>query len=174
MQPMRRPLPFALFVLCGLAADLLSKWLVFARLPVGGVYPLIPDVLHITRAENTGVAFIMLRGQTALILLAVVATIIGLVWLYWRHWRTAPALTIAALVLLLIGAIGNLVDRVCYGYVRDFIDFVPPLPLVGHWPVFNIADSCIVIGVALYLLSGLFAGKTEESKPDEAHASTRT
>ena len=72
-----------------------------------------------------------------------------------------PGNILAALGLLLIGATGNLADRICFGHVRDFIDFVPPLPLVGHWPVFNLADICITTGVALYLL-GEFLGKTRK------------
>ena len=57
-----------------------------------------------------------------------------------------------ALALILIGAVGNLIDRVALGYVRDFIDFRPELPIVGHWAVFNVADMCICAGVGLYLI----------------------
>jgi len=155
---MRRPVWFIIFVLGGLALDLLSKRLVFAHLGRGGVRELIPGVLRLAAQENQGVAFSLLRERPALIFCLMLAALAFILWLYARHWRTAPATIVAALGLLLIGATGNLADRVCFGHVRDFIDFVPPLPLVGHWPVFNLADMCITTGVALYLI-GEFWGK---------------
>ena len=155
---MRRPLLFFSFAVLGFALDLLSKWLVFASLGRGGRYVLIPGVLALTTQENQGVAFSLLRGRQILIFCLTAAALVFILWLYARHRRTAPAVSMVALGLLLVGATGNLADRVCFGHVRDFIDFVPHLPLVGHWPVFNLADMCITTGVLLYLL-GEFLGK---------------
>jgi signal peptidase II len=152
---MRRPVWFFFFVLGGVALDLFTKSLVFARLGRGGVRVLVPGILHLTTQENQGVAFSLLRERPALIFCLTLAALAFILWLYARTWRSAPALLLAALGLLLIGATGNLADRLCFGRVRDFIDFLPPLPLIGHWPVFNLADMCITAGVALYLLSEL-------------------
>jgi len=160
---MRRPIWFIILVLGGIALDLLSKWLVFARLGRGGVRELIPGILRLAAQENQGVAFSLLRERPALILCLMLAALAFIIGLYARHWRTAPAIILAALGLLLIGATGNLTDRICFGHVRDFIDFVPSLPLVGHWPVFNLADMCISTGVALYLLGELL-GKPRKDR----------
>ena len=157
---MRRPIVFVFCVMLGITVDLLSKWLVFARLGRGGMYALWPGVLHITTAENRGVAFSMLKEHPSIIYCVSLAAITVLVWIFWRSRESGGKVLMTALCLLLIGAIGNLVDRLCFGFVRDFIDFVPELPLIGHWAVFNVADICICIGVGMYLLSELFL-KTE-------------
>ena len=81
----------------------------------------------------------------------------GVAWFYARSWRTATRAATVALALVLIGAAGNLADRVFLGYVRDFIDFVPHLPLIGHWAIFNVADACLTMGVLLLLCIELFS-----------------
>lgn len=159
---MRRPIVFALCVALGVTADLLSKWLVFARLAMGAAYPLWPGVLHIAPAQNRGVAFSLLKDHPPIIYLVSFVAIFVLIAIFWRVRERARTLLLAALGLLLIGAIGNLVDRLCFGHVRDFIDFVPPLPLIGHWAVFNVADMCITMGVGLYLISEF---RTRDSAP---------
>jgi signal peptidase II len=162
---MRRPLFFSLFVVLGFGLDQWSKLLVFALLAKGTAWQLIPGVLHLTLARNQGVAFSLLRNHPSLILCVSCAAIAVLVWLYATVRRTAPAVVLVALGLLLVGAMGNLADRLAYGYVRDFIDFVPPVPLVGRWAVFNVADMCITIGVALYLFGELFCGRRRPEEP---------
>ena len=149
---MRRPFIFFAFVLTGIGADLLSKWLVFRALAPRQVYRLIPGVLHIVRAENPGVAFSMLSGHALLISLISLAAMGVVLWLYYRHRRTASVDMLLALGLVLAGAAGNLYDRVRWGRVRDFIDFVPPLPMIGHWAVFNVADICITVGAVAFLI----------------------
>jgi signal peptidase II len=158
---MRRPLVFAILVLAGLALDLCSKWLVFAWLNGSGGHQLIPGVLHIVTAENHGVAFSLFREWPGVILgIRIIATAL-LVWLYVTYWREAPASALAALNLALIGAAGNLTDQLVFGHVRDFIDFVPRIPLIGHWAVFNVADMCITTGVILYLFGELFSKRPD-------------
>lgn len=154
-------------VLLGIGIDLCSKWYVFARLGKAEVYKLIPEVLHVTPAQNTGVAFSWLKDWPGLILCVSFVAVGVLTWIYAAHWRKARALTIVVLGLLLVGAAGNLVDRVFVGHVRDFIDFVPHIPLIGHWAVFNVADMCITVGVALYVLGEIVAarGGGHESAP---------
>jgi signal peptidase II len=155
---MRSPLPFTLLILFGIATDLLSKWLVFAHLQANdteGVL-LIPGILHITLAQNRGVAFSLFKDSQLFILSVSALAIGGIVYMYVKNWRTARAPLIFALGLLLTGAIGNLVDRLYFGYVRDFIDFVPPVPFVGRWAIFNVADICITTGVLLFLFSEFF------------------
>jgi signal peptidase II len=153
---MRRPAIFGLIVLLGVSIDLLSKWLIFRKLALGESYPLWPGVFHITTAENRGVAFSMLRDHPWIIFFVSFVAITALLAIFWNLHKRAGKLALAALCLLLIGAIGNLVDRLTFNHVRDFIDFVPELPLIGHWAVFNIADICITVGVGLYLVSEIW------------------
>jgi signal peptidase II len=155
---MRSPLPFTLLILSGIAIDLLSKWLVFAHLQTSYTEGIqwIPGVLHITMAQNHGVAFSLFKDSQVFILSVSTVAIAGILYMYAKNWRTARAPFIFALGLLLTGAIGNLVDRLYFGYVRDFIDFVPHVPFVGRWAIFNLADICITTGVMLFLFSELF------------------
>lgn len=151
---MRRPLPFALAVLAGVALDQAAKLLVFGRLGLGESFQALPGLLHVTPALNPGVAFSLFRGHPAWIL-AITAAVAGIVvaW-YVRSWRAAPGLLVASQGLLLAGAGGNLIDRLRAPYqVRDFIDFIPPLPLIGKWAIFNVADVFICTGVGLLLLA---------------------
>ena len=165
---MRKPLLFTLLVLLGLAVDLLTKWIAFAKLDNTQIYVLIPNVLVLEHAENHGVAFSMFAGHPAFILSITSLAIAFIIWLYGRSYKTAHTLAVSAMALLLIGAIGNLIDRVALGYVRDFIDFVPPIPLIGRWAVFNVADIAITVGVILYAISELFFAPDPQKKlPDE-------
>lgn len=117
---------------------------------------LLPS-LALTKAYNTGAAFSFLGDASGwqrwfFSGLAVVVCGVLLVWLrrlHAREWRTA-----LALALILGGAIGNLIDRLLYGHVIDFIDVYYK---TWHWPTFNIADSAISIGAALLVLDALFS-----------------
>jgi signal peptidase II len=162
---MRKPIPFTLLVLLGLAVDLVTKWLAFRALDPTQMYPLIPDVLVLEHAENHGVAFSMLAGHSSIIIAITSIAITFIVWLYIHTYKKAHPLAIAAMGLLLIGATGNLIDRIMLGYVRDFIDFVPPIPVIGHWAVFNIADIAITVGVSLYAICEFFFAPKEEKAP---------
>ncbi len=153
---MRKPLPFVLVVLLGLAVDLLTKWVAFRALSPSEFYPVIKDILVFEHAENHGVAFSMLAGHPEFIIVLTSLALAFIVWLYIKTRETAHSLAIAAMALLLIGAAGNLFDRIMLGFVRDFIDFVPPIPIIGHWAVFNVADIAITIGVTLYAISEIF------------------
>lgn len=153
---MRRPVWFIILVLLGVAVDLLAKAAAFHYLPPGQALDIIPGVLRLVQAKNKGVAFSLLADYPSLIFAVSAAAIAAMLWIYARIWRRASRLNILVLGLLLVGAVGNLVDRTRLRYVRDFIDFVPELPIVGHWAVFNLADMCIVVGVGLFLIHEFF------------------
>jgi signal peptidase II len=139
----------ALFVLGALATfvvDQLSKSLAVTYLQPVGSIPLV-GFLRLTYVENRGAAFGLLQNQTLLFILVGLVVVGGLIASY-RHLPTVPPLLNLALGLQLGGALGNLVDRIRQGYVVDFVDLT-------WWPVFNVADSAIVVGVcamAYYLL----------------------
>jgi signal peptidase II len=150
---MRRPWIFLLVVVFGLALDQATKVLAFRTIGAGQSVPLIADFLHFTHGRNTGVAFSLFDKHPGVILLLTAVAVIALTVWWWKTHGKASLTGLWALALILVGAVGNLIDRVFLGYVRDFIDFRPELPIVGHWAVFNVADMCICVGVGLYLLS---------------------
>lgn len=169
---MRKPIPFAILVLSGIVFDLLTKYLAFSALSPTTTYVLIPNVLVFVNAKNFGVAFSLLAGFPWFILAVTSAAIVFLIWLYTRVRETAHGLLITAIALLLIGATGNLIDRLFLGYVRDFIDFTPRLPLIGHWAVFNVADIGITVGVILFVIAEFFFAPTSEKKTSDESVQT--
>jgi len=146
----------AWLLLAGLiiALDLWTKQLATENLELYRPVP-IRDWLNLTLAHNTGAAFSLLADGDGwqrwfFIVFAAGISIFLLIWL-WRQPLSARALPVA-LMLLLGGAVGNLVDRIRLGYVVDFIDVHYNN---WHWPAFNVADSAIVIGVILMLIESL-------------------
>ena len=133
--------------------DRITKRFIMHRLPEGHAHTIIPGILRITHVLNTGAAFSMFSDSRTvavrygLVLFSVVAIFIILAML-WRARHTFT-LTSVALALILGGAIGNVYDRIRYHFVVDFIE----VHIVHyHWPDFNVADSCIVIGACLLFI----------------------
>lgn len=129
---------------------------------------LIPGMLELTYLKNTGAAWGMFQGaRIPFILLTAVFLVLCLVF-YIKKRKALTKLSKIILMLIVSGALGNLVDRVLLGYVRDMIYFS-----LIDFPVFNVADSAIVIGAILLVLETLFtkngllevAEKTLEKKP---------
>ena len=124
-----------------LAADQLTKFLVVASFEPRTSLPLLPPVLHLTYVQNTGAAFGLFKGQQ---MLFIGCSFLVIGWIVWeltaKPFRDLSSLWACALILG--GAVGNLIDRLRLGYVIDFID-------LRVWPVFNIGDSAITVGVAL-------------------------
>lgn len=125
-------------------ADQLVKFLVRSNMALGQREPFIPYILELYHIRNTGAAFSLLAGHTwvltilsAVIALALAAAMSSRRWLRGGWGRTAGA-------LLLAGAVGNLIDRVVFGYVTDMFDFA-----FMTFGVFNVADVCVVAGVAV-------------------------
>jgi len=132
--------------------------------------PVFGDFLRITYVENPGMAFGIEFGEGKIFLTFLsIAIAIAVFWYLWRLDDAAPVVLKIALMFILAGAIGNLIDRTFYGVlfgeaplfygkVVDFIDVeFPDFTLFGkhftRWPVFNIADSCVTIGILLLLFS---------------------
>ena len=137
--------------------DRITKFTIVDHLREGQSLPVWRGVFHLTRVNNTGAAFGMLKGNAGLLALVSVACIIGIfVALLKDLFIKSPSqdpqaaridgLRNLALALVAAGAAGNLYDRVHYGYVIDFLD-------LRVWPVFNIADSGICVGIFLMVLS---------------------
>lgn len=145
-------------VAAAVAGDQLTKHAVTTRLALDQSSHVIgPLAIH--RVENSGIAFGLFTSATAVVIALTVLAIVWMLVYFARSGARHPVLP-AGLGLLIGGSASNLVDRVRLGYVTDFIDFT-------WWPAFNLADSFIVIGVAI-LLAGLL-GADRQPKQVRRH-----
>ena len=137
---------YAIFAAALVVLDQIVKYLVRANIPLGGSVPFIPRLLDLTYVQNTGAAFSILRQHT---------------WL----------LTLTSAVVVLAGGVGNLIDRVLFGFVTDMFQTT-----FMEFAVFNVADCCITVGVPLlFLYVWLYVGrdgKKEEAQGDGAETGT--
>ena len=134
-----------------LLLDQVTKSLIVKHLSLSHSQPVIKGVLFLSLVHNRGAAFGLLKGLNIFfILTAVAAAILICLTLKDLGWRKIT-LASGALSLILAGALGNLIDRVMFGYVIDFLD-------LRIWPVFNVADSAISIS-ALLLAYSIIRGR---------------
>lgn len=143
--------------------DQASKLAIVARLTYGQVIPVFAH-FNLVLAHNPGAAFSFLSDQSGwqrhfFTVLAIVVSCVIAVILRKHHAETRFA---AAMSLIMGGAIGNVVDRISYGYVIDFLDVYWNN---SHWPAFNIADSAICIGAGLMLLDSFIKPKPASVTP---------
>ncbi|MFZ7103144.1 MAG: signal peptidase II [Peptococcaceae bacterium] len=131
--------------------DQTTKYLIKNNLSLYESIPVIPNIFHITYIENPGAAFGLLANQRIFFILITIIIIIGVLYFY-RQLKKGRFLLIIALGMVIGGALGNLIDRLRIGTVTDFFDF-------RIWPVFNIADSAIVIGMIYISYQLLFHGE---------------
>ena len=137
------------------ADQLIKLWAVQVLEPVGAM-PLIPHVVELRFVLNPGMAFSLLSGKQLFLIAATGAAL--LLVAYWLFFRSrGRKLQQAALILVLGGGIGNLIDRVLNGEVVDYIN-----PLFMRFAVFNFADICVCVGVALWVLVILLEETHEE------------
>lgn len=150
---------FWLIALAGLVLDQLTKTIVLKTLPeVGDTFPIITDVFHFTYVQNTGAAFSIFTDGVHWLRWLSLGVSLGLMALAWFGDRQ----TIweqCGYGFILSGAMGNGVDRFLFGYVVDFLD----VRLI-NFPVFNIADVCINIGIICLLLNLVFYYKVSNSE----------
>ena len=127
------------------AIDRFSKIFFSQILSVGESLPVIPRIFHITLVHNTGIAFGLFKNH-GLVFVIIPIIVVGLlvfnIFYYKNNNQELSRLYIVAFSMILGGAMGNLIDRIAFGYVIDFLDF-------RVWPVFNAADSAITIGAFL-------------------------
>ncbi len=137
-------------VLSVLLLDQLSKFLVTHNISCLYPVPVIKNFFYITLVHNRGAAFGIMKDQTPLLIFTSLLAI-ALIVLNLKNNKNKKFFNIV-LGLILAGALGNLIDRVFFGYVIDFLDF-------RIWPVFNVADSAITIGAVLLAINMLFTKK---------------
>lgn len=149
--------------LVALVLDQASKLLVDSTMQLYQSIPLLP-FFKLTYVHNTGAAFSFLSEAGGwqrwfFAGLALVISVVIAVWL--SRLEKHETLLAVALSLILGGAVGNLIDRLAYGYVIDFLDVYYG---TWHWPAFNIADSAITLGVVLMLAESFGFGKTKDEE----------
>ncbi|WNQ09629.1 signal peptidase II [Paenibacillus aurantius] len=132
-----------------LVLDQITKKIVSGSMEVGDQLSVIGEFFKIHLYKNNGAAFSMLPNQRLFFIVITTAVVTGLLWYIQRSRSSGKALLLSALGLILGGAIGNLLDRALYGEVVDFFQLT-----FGSYifPIFNVADIGITIGVALILL----------------------
>ncbi|WP_319526080.1 signal peptidase II [uncultured Desulfosarcina sp.] len=144
--------PFAGIAGLVVVLDQLTKWLVQANLSLHHSIAMIPGFFNLTHIHNPGGAFGFMAtgspGLRNLLFLGVATIAMGLIVYFYRSTpRNYPFLAVA-LAMIFGGAAGNIIDRLRFGVVVDFLDFY-----IGayHWPAFNVADSAISVGIAIFI-----------------------
>jgi len=146
-----------------IALDQWTKWLVEQKIPLGEeVYPIgfLAPFFRFTFWKNTGAAFGLFQSASMVLLIVSCLIALLLIWIYFKSLEE-PVLFRISLSMMLGGAIGNIIDRLTQGFVTDFI-------AVGRFPVFNVADSSVTIGVGLMLLALYLQEKKQKPEPEKA------
>ena len=142
--------------------DQITKNIVSSNMAVGDQIDFIPKVLRWTYVQNRGAAFGSLANARWIFLIASVVLIV-VICIYLIKAKSVTGFQTVTLAMVLGGGIGNMIDRIAYGYVVDFVDFyfIP----VWHW-VFNVADACVCVGGILFAVSLLFDGSVKKGQSE--------
>ena len=139
--------------------DQLTKIQIENNFFVGDTIEIISNFFHITYVQNRGIAFGVFQGKINAISIATTIAIIGIIIYFFKNFKKIEVIERIAYMVIISGAIGNMIDRIFRGYVVDMLDFR------GIWQyVFNLADVYINIGVALIFLDILLKLKNKESQ----------
>lgn len=140
-----------LMIAAGLVAlDLISKQQITSSIALHDRIDVIDNFFWLTHVRNTGAAWSLFDGQMPILTIVSLVASVALIWVYLKNDQSK--LTNIALVMMIAGTIGNLYDRFALGYVRDFLSF----NLFGYmFPVFNLADSLLVVGVGILFIEVL-------------------
>ena len=147
--------------------DQVTKWLVVKNMELGERITIIEDFLYLTSHRNRGAAWGILEGQMWFFYIITVIVIIGII-IYMQKSKGEGVLFKLALSLMLGGAIGNFIDRVLH---QEVVDFIHTYPFGYNFPIFNIADSSLVIGVGLLIIH-MFQEEKKEKRKINAESGT--
>lgn len=140
---------YFIFIALIIILDQLTKYLIQANIDLNHTVPIIDGIFHLTYIHNSGAAFNILENKTGLLIfMPLIITIIVLVYLVKKR-KTEHWTILLSMSLIAAGGIGNLIDRVAYGYVVDFFDF-------RIFPIFNIADISVCCGCGLLIIYMFF------------------
>lgn len=155
-----RLLPMSILGIAIIFLDQVTKLLVVKFMELGESIPLIDGFLYLTSHRNEGAAWGMLQGRMWLFYIITVFVIVVLVMFYKREAKTSLLLQ-TSLVLLMAGAIGNFIDRLLFQKVVDFVDTV----IFGYdFPIFNVADASLTVGVILMVIQIFFFDKGDKNE----------
>jgi signal peptidase II len=151
----------ALVAVAAVLADQVTKHLVASELALDGEVKILgPFSIH--HVQNSGIAFGLFARATPIVIVLTALAVAWMLVFFARSGARHPVLPVAA-GLLVGGSVSNLLDRIRLGHVTDFLD-------LRYWPAFNLADSCIVIGVALLLASMVLADRSPGRRPGASTA----
>lgn len=139
--------------------DQVSKYYIQVTPALHGSIEIIPKFLYITYCKNTGIAWSMLSGKRLFLIVVGLIEIGVLIYFFIEKMKTKDKWYCFSLALMIGGAVGNLYDRCVLGYVRDFID---TYPFGYNFPVFNIADAALCVGVGIILILMLLEERNEK------------
>ncbi|EPZ38533.1 lipoprotein signal peptidase [Anoxybacillus ayderensis] len=146
--------------------DQWTKWLVVRYMELGESIPIIENVLYMTSHRNRGAAWGMLQGQFWLFYLITIVVVIGII-VYIQRLKPTERLFGVALGLMLGGAIGNFIDRV---FRKEVVDFVHTYIFDYSFPIFNVADAALTVGVALLFIQTWMEEKKRKGMSDGANS----
>jgi signal peptidase II len=139
-----------------IVADQLTKWLIMSSFGLYEIKAIVPGFFNLTYLHNTGAAFGLLANANPAwrpyFFIGIALAALVFVFFAFLQYRRRSVVYVFAFSFIGGGAVGNLIDRVRFGSVVDFLDFYVS---TYHWPAFNVADSAIVVGVGLFLLGSL-------------------
>ena len=147
----------ALFVIL---LDQITKWLIVSKMYLGESIPIIDNIFYITSHRNRGAAWGILQGQMWLFYVITIIVIVGIMYYLYKAAKGKWMLGVS-LALMLGGAIGNFIDRVIR---KEVVDFIHTYVFGYNFPVFNIADSALVIGVILLMIQMLLDERETKEK----------
>jgi len=132
-----------------IAIDQLTKWLVVSKMELYEQIPIIDNFFYLTSHRNSGAAWGILQDQMLFFYIVTVVVLVGVIY-YMHTYAKGNKLLSLGLSLILGGAIGNFIDRLIHQEVVDFLDFII---FKYDYPIFNIADSALVVGVILVIIT---------------------
>lgn len=146
------------------ALDQLTKWLVVQNIEPDSGHPVIPGFFDLVYLTNTGAAFSAFTNNNLFFILLSVCVLIGLAFFYKRGAFKGNLLGVG-FSLLIAGILGNLTDRLLHQHVIDFLLFDLHVRFANPWPAFNVADSCICVAAALFIIASF----RDEKKRSQTH-----
>lgn len=163
-------LPFYWVSLIVIILDQISKYVVRNSIEPGEIIKLSPKLIWLTLVQNTGAAFSFSFGNPLLnrILFIIISTL-AIILIIYMSIKSKNRMEILSFALIIGGAIGNLIDRILMGSVTDFIWCDFPDVIMTRWPIFNLADSSIVIAIFLMIVSMLFNKEKHKEPHEEPH-----
>ena len=163
-------LPFYWVSLIVIILDQISKYVARNSIEPGEIIKLSPKLIWLTLVQNTGAAFSFSFGNPLLnrILFIIISTL-AIILIIYMSIKSKNRMEILSFALIIGGAIGNLIDRILMGSVTDFIWCDFPDVIMTRWPIFNLADSSIVIAIFLMIVSMLFNKEKHKEPHEEPH-----